>query len=169
MPKHNNCLQLVLFLSFSRQLAASTQAFSGSNLVGYGGSRFRPKQGGRPQGTAAVEANDIVGPEEIEWDVMRINSWALFATSGAYTATHHDAGGLATYVTCETGAKVWSYLLPKDSSSNLAEAVERYRFLADAALEVDPGTLMEHFRSECVVLTPGVMLYVVTFVFKSFS
>jgi hypothetical protein len=104
----------------------------------------------------ALAGNNSFGPFAFEYNISRLLSWALFATSGSFTWPHHDAGGLLTYVICKKGIKLWSYLglISSDdgkpySMRDYLEAVKRcnkHKNLPDLAVPENillmPGTIV---------------------------
>ncbi len=55
-------------------------------------------------------SNNSFGACTIETDVSLLMAWALFATGGALSKSHHDGGSLCTYVICRKGLKLWSFV-----------------------------------------------------------
>ncbi|KAI0086720.1 hypothetical protein BDY19DRAFT_342648 [Irpex rosettiformis] len=84
----------------------------------------------------AVTSVNANGPmHSIEWDAVRIASWAIIASSGAVSKTHHDASGYSTYVKCEMGAKIWGYVLPKKPSHSLDQSMKEYHRMVTKCTE----------------------------------
>lgn len=93
--------------------------------------------------------SDSFGIHLMEWDAIILQSWGFLATSGAYSQPHHDAGGFATYVHCKAGAKLWSYLEPRQSVNKPKGAAATYMDIAEAINTpdilkdlVDPANLL---------------------------
>jgi hypothetical protein len=99
---------------------------------------------------SALYQNDSFGIRDLDWDATRTDSWALFATGGAFTWPHTDAAGLVTFVVCKKGTKIWSYLVPKEQQKDplkwYHEMVENCR---------DEEYLAAHATPMNLVLTPG--------------
>jgi hypothetical protein len=73
----------------------------------------------KPKGFPKIKAfalyqNDSFEICQLDWDAMRLDSWALFATGSAFTWPHTDAAGLVMFVVCKKGTKIWSYLVLKE-------------------------------------------------------
>jgi hypothetical protein len=98
----------------------------------------------------ALYQNDSFGIRQLDWDATRLDSWALFATGGAFTWPHTDAAGLVTFVVCKKGTKIWSYLVPKEHQKDplkwYHETVKNCR---------EEGYLASHATPMNLVLTPG--------------
>lgn len=108
-------------------------------------------------------------PEAFNYDFMALNEWKLLSSAGFVTFPHHDAGGLATYITMRTGMKIWGiFRLKADtqaSSSDSPSASTQGRLLAtDAILEMKD--LKEHADLFILMLTPGAVLLVFLYWFR---
>ena len=96
---------------------------------------------------------DSMGIRYLERDGTRISSWALISSSGCFTGTHQDAGGLCTFVHCHTGAKFWCYVDPKDSPAEITAAMKYIlTVLQDAE---DTETICNHADLNSIFVTPG--------------
>ncbi|KAI0342564.1 hypothetical protein BDW22DRAFT_1345656 [Trametopsis cervina] len=91
--------------------------------------------------------SDSFGIHLMEWDAIISQSWGFLATSGAYSQPHHDAGRFATYVHCKAGAKLWSYLEPRQSVNKPKEAAATYMDIALLHLELHIKFLKKPFIS----------------------
>lgn len=73
----------------------------------------------------------------VEQDVLRLMSWALLSGRGAFSFAHHDASGLATWVTIKLGTKIWCYLQPRSKDvkavTDLVENTQDDTRMADLA------------------------------------
>ena len=91
----------------------------------------------------------------IDWDALKALLWALLGTSGALTWPHHDAAGLATYILCRSGVKLWSYLVP---ASTKEDDMKLYHAMVEGSLSLD---VMNDLATPAnVLLTPGTLLCV---------
>lgn len=90
---------------------------------------------------------------------MALNEWKLLSSAGFVTFPHHDAGGLATYVTMRTGMKIWGiFRLKADckESSDSPFYTQSRLAATDAILEMKD--LKEHADLFILMLTPGAVL-----------
>jgi hypothetical protein len=94
----------------------------------------------------------------LEFDVLKLAIWGLFASVGAFTWPHYDAAGLATYVVCKTGVKLWSYL--KSIHSNLEDNQHMARYLAMVKQCENYDAISSLASPMNVLLTPGTILCV---------
>ncbi|KAI5982790.1 hypothetical protein F5J12DRAFT_900032 [Pisolithus orientalis] len=49
------------------------------------------------------------GVQAVLGDVKRLHGWDLLMHGGFVTYPHHDAAGLCTYITVQSGSKIWGY------------------------------------------------------------
>ncbi|KAI6155869.1 hypothetical protein BKA82DRAFT_4349113 [Pisolithus tinctorius] len=49
------------------------------------------------------------GVQAVLGDVERLRGWDLLTHGGFVTYPHHDAAGLCTYITVQSGSKIWGY------------------------------------------------------------
>ncbi|KAI5984120.1 hypothetical protein F5J12DRAFT_899406 [Pisolithus orientalis] len=49
------------------------------------------------------------GVQVVLGDVKRLRGWDLLTHGGFVTYPHHDAAGLCTYITVQSGSKIWGY------------------------------------------------------------
>jgi hypothetical protein len=71
---------------------------------------------GKCKAKATDEEQVGTGPIVVSHDQIRSENWVLVTHGGAYTALHHDAEGLATYVAVNCGAKIWVPSRPKPNA-----------------------------------------------------
>lgn len=90
---------------------------------------------------------------------MSLNEWKLLSSAGFFTFPHHDAGGLATYVTIKTGMKIWGIFRPKvDTQATAdAQAETRKRLMATDAI-LNLKNIEKHADLFLLFLTPGSVL-----------
>lgn len=66
---------------------------------------------------ATAGVRDICGPViKVFADALTSSCWSLLHGAGALTLEHHDAAGLATYLTMVIGVKVWGIVMPNGYS-----------------------------------------------------
>lgn len=90
---------------------------------------------------------------------MALNEWKLLTSAGFFTFPHHDAGGLATYVSIKTGMKIWGIFRPKvDTQVTVDAQVEtQQRLLATDAI-LNLNEIEKHADLFVLFLTPGSVL-----------
>lgn len=138
-----------------RLLSDSKYALNATASVGFRTSKAKPSGEKLPM-VDPLTKNDRFGPAGFSFDSMRTPSWALCATGGAYTWPHHDAAGLATFVYCRTGAKLWGYVVPKTLPGTAQEAINSYRKISQVSL--DPEELADIAVSANLLITPGTLV-----------
>ena len=99
---------------------------------------------------------DSLGIRYIDRDCTKISSWALLSSSCCLTTTHQDAAGYFTFVKCETGMKLWCYLVPKDSSADIADAMKQIITVLEDSENTE--TICDHAELVSLVLTPGTVV-----------
>ena len=50
------------------------------------------------------------------YNFVQLRSWNLLTHGGFLTYAHHNANGQMTWTTCHSGAKLWVFINPKDTS-----------------------------------------------------
>lgn len=105
---------------------------------------------------AVTVVNDRGGMHALEWDVMRIASWAIAASTGAVSKAHHDAGGYLTFVEAQVGAKIWVYLVSKEQPRTMYQAMQDYHYIATHC--TDSIALAKRVKPVYVYLAPGTLL-----------
>ncbi|KAI0345726.1 hypothetical protein BDW22DRAFT_1343038 [Trametopsis cervina] len=144
-----NCLDLPM-----NGFCPSQVCLNATTYLGYFNPKAKHGKGRNTQNT--LPFNHTQEMSQIEWDAIRLRSWALFASAGTYTWPHHNAAGLSTYVLCKTGAKIWSYLQPKKRPTSVAQAIEQYAAIAKCTL--NPSELEKIAEPVNLLLEPRTLL-----------
>jgi hypothetical protein len=88
--------------------------------------------------------------------------WGLAATAGAYTKSHIDCDGFATYLQCKVGSKWWVVFGPPEGKDTSVFANWNFVHMLQSK---KPGLfkLLQtgQLRAEAVLLTPGTELCVI--------
>ena len=102
------------------------------------------------------------GPTNVEYDVVRMQRWALITQSLFWTPPHHDGSGLGTWMQVTSGMKAWSYIRPKAFAGATDSASAAYLELAAASSLPELPSAPDIFAGKCTVhnlfLTPGTLL-----------
>lgn len=98
--------------------------------------------------------------------------WALCATSGAYHKSHCDCHGHGTYISPQSGVKIWFVAVPKRKhSSNQILDSRLFNDFANVNMFIESYSLdetnTELWDWEVVVLKPGMTLCVFIFDIES--
>jgi hypothetical protein len=75
-----------------------------------------PKTGGNSE-------KNLMGVQTVTGDSEKVRGWDLLTHGGFLTYPHHDACGLATYVTVRSGKKIWAYLDTPNGSTQSRQAL----------------------------------------------
>ena len=95
--------------------------------------------------------------ESLPYDILRMRHWALMANGGFLTHTHHDAHGLATWVSVTCGGKMWTLFRPRSGKIEDVEPV--LRKMAESRDETYPGAIPKGKVDVATVpLLPGSVL-----------
>lgn len=73
--------------------------------------------------TGRDAAKNLIGVQAVSGDSEKIRGWDLMTHGGFLTYPHHDARGMATYVTVRSGKKIWGYLDTVGSASASRESL----------------------------------------------
>lgn len=76
----------------------------------------------------SAEALDILNPQTAPTDLFSVRYWHLLHTSLYHTYSHHDASGLATFVTVRSGQKLWFSVTPREKSETVKN-IDEYKAL----------------------------------------
>lgn len=90
---------------------------------------------------------------------MSLNEWKLLTSAGFFTFPHHDAGGLATYVSVKSGMKIWGIFRPKidtEATTDPRAETQQRLLTTDAILNLEH--LENHADFFVLFLTPGSVL-----------
>lgn len=66
---------------------------------------------------------------------------------------HHDANGQATWISPQSGAKIWIVIQPKDADADVTPIEEYYKILDKVLPDLD--AIPDGFRVFTILVEPG--------------
>ena len=91
------------------------------------------------------------------YDFIQLKTWDLLTHGGFVTDVHHDADGQLTWVTCQSGAKLWFLVFPKKDEEGKRKSIKDWYQLHDQLLQ-DSKEIPDDFKVCSILLESGQVL-----------